>query len=301
MKTEIQKIISQKDGLELEVAIVRPQTKALGVVVFSHGMAEHKERYFDFIDYLSQNGFACVIHDHRGHGKSVKGNDDLGYFYTKNIEYIVDDLHQVVTFSKEIFPNLPVMIFSHSMGTLVARCYLKRYDDEITKIVLCGPPTENKMAGFAVFLAYCSQLFHGKKKPNRTLNSLAFQSFNKKFNEENAWVCGNEDTLKKYEDDDLCGFVFTTNGFINLFKLMKEAFNKKHWQMKNKDLKICLIAGEDDPVIQNKKAFENLEKFLNDRGYKNTTSTLYENMRHEILNEKDNKKVYENVLKFFLE
>ena len=104
MKIDVQKITSQQDGLELEVAVVKPQSPAVGVVVFSHGMAEHKERYFDFIKYLSQHGFACVIHDHRGHGQSVKSESDLGYFYTQNINYIVDDLHQVVGFAKSLFP-----------------------------------------------------------------------------------------------------------------------------------------------------------------------------------------------------
>lgn len=67
----IKKITSKQDGLNLEIAIMECKNPK-GVVQFSHGMAEHKERYFDFMRYLNDRGYVCVIHDHRGHGSSVK-------------------------------------------------------------------------------------------------------------------------------------------------------------------------------------------------------------------------------------
>ena len=80
---------------------------------------------------------------------------------------------------------------------------------------------------------------------------------------------------------------------------MKNAFTKKDWAMNNPDLKIFIIAGKDDPVIQDANKFNLLISFLNQRGYKNISSKLYENMRHEILNETDNRMVYEDVLSFY--
>ena len=73
-------VISKCDGLKLDIAYIVPEGEVLGVIQLSHGMAEHKERYFDFMKFLAGNGYACVINDHRGHGKSIKNNNDLGYF-----------------------------------------------------------------------------------------------------------------------------------------------------------------------------------------------------------------------------
>ena len=70
-------VISKCDGLKLDIAYIVPEGEVLGVIQLSHGMAEHKERYFDFMKFLAGNGFACVINDHRGHGKSIKNNNDL--------------------------------------------------------------------------------------------------------------------------------------------------------------------------------------------------------------------------------
>lgn len=60
-----------------------PEGEIKGIVQISHGMAENKERYVDFMEFLAQNGYVSMIHDHRGHGKSVIQKDDLGYFYDK--------------------------------------------------------------------------------------------------------------------------------------------------------------------------------------------------------------------------
>lgn len=294
----IEKAVSESDGLELEVAITEPKGEKKGIVQFSHGMSEHKERYFDFMNFLSDNGYVCVIHDHRGHGKSVKNENDLGCFYTQNINYIVDDLHQISKLITQKYPNLNLILFGHSMGTLVARNYLKKYDKDVSKVILCGPPTLNKMAGFGVGLAKFLNLFYKKTSPNNFLNRLVFASYGKGLPDTNDWVCSNPETMEKYNQDKLCGFVFTTNGFINLFKLMKQAFNKKDWTQPKKDLKIFVIAGQNDPVIQNENKFNELIEFLHGVGYDSIRSKLYPNMRHEILNEKDNQTVYIDVLNF---
>ena len=73
-------IKSSSDGLKIELAYIIPKGEIKGIVQISHGMSENKERYFKFMEYLSENGYVCVINDHRGHGNSVKDKADLGYY-----------------------------------------------------------------------------------------------------------------------------------------------------------------------------------------------------------------------------
>ena len=79
---------------------------------------------------------------------------------------------------------------------------------------------------------------------------------------------------------------------------MRQAFKKKDYQVNNKDLDIFLIAGADDPVIQDEKKFRELEEFLKNVGYKNIKSKLYKDLRHEILNEEEKDEIYKDVLDF---
>ena len=295
---QIENIISEKDCLQLEVAILEPKEKPKGIVQISHGMSEHKERYYEFMKYLSENGYICVIHDHRGHGASVKNKRDLGYFYTEDINYIIDDLYQITKYIKNKYPDLKINLFAHSMGTLVARGYLKKYDDKINKMILSSPPTENSMALLGLMIAKFLNIFYKKNVPNKLLNNLTFGNYSKDVNKKNEWICLNEDIVEAYNKDELCGYIFTTNGFINLYKLMINAFKKNNWNMKNKNLPIYIIAGRNDKVIQNEEKFTKLSKFITERGYKNVQSKLYNDMKHEILNEKNNKIVYKDILDF---
>ena len=292
-------IKSSSDGLKIELAYSIPQNEIKGIVQFSHGMSEHKERYFNFMEYLSNNGYVCIINDHRGHGNSVKNKNDLGYFYTEDVNYIIDDLYDITNYIKNRFPNKKLYLFSHSMGTLVTRGYMQKYDNEIEKIILCGTPTQNPFTSFAIVMAYLFKAIGMGKKPNKILNYLTFASYNKEYKKENEWLSKNPENISIYNDDELCGFIFTTNGFINLYKLLKRAFEPQNYEMKNKNLNIFLIAGEDDPVIQSRQKFKELEEFLKKLGYKNIRSKLYPELRHEILNEKEYEQIYEDVLEFF--
>lgn len=294
----IEKIKSRRDGLSLELAIVEPKIKPIGIVQLVHGMSEHKERYYDFMNCLAEHGYICAIHDHRGHGASVKDPSHLGYFYTDDSSVIVDDVFQITEHLENKYPSLKISIFSHSMGTLVSRNYLKKYEEYIDRIVLCGPPTENKFVGFAISLAKICSIFSSKYKPNRFLNALSVGQYSKGYESTVDWICANPDTVEAYKQDPLSGFFFTTNGFLNLFKLLNSAYNGRDWRPKNIALPIFIIAGEDDPVIQGKEKFKGLERFLNSLGYNNINSKLYKGMRHEILNERDKDIIYEDVLNF---
>lgn len=105
MRTDKTVLCSEYDGLGLSVLSVEPEGVCKGVVQISHGMAEHKERYQPFMEYLAEHGYAAAIHDHRGHGESVRKPEDLGYFYEGKDLAVVEDLHQVTKWAKKKFPQ----------------------------------------------------------------------------------------------------------------------------------------------------------------------------------------------------
>lgn len=297
MKTE--KIKSSSDNLELELAYIEPKEEIKGVVQISHGMSEHKERYYDFMEYLKEQGYTVVINDHRGHGSSAKNKEELGYFYTEDINYIINDLYDVTKYIKNKYKDKKIYLFSHSMGTLVARGYIQKYDNEIEKLVLCGPPTKNELTKFAIKLSQVSKYINKDTKPSKLLNKLTFGSYNKGNTINNEWLSKSIDNVNNYNEDELCGFIFTGNGFINLYKLMDNAFCRENYKMQNKSLPIFVIAGSEDPVIQDEKKFLELVDFLKELGYKDVTSKLYKDLKHEILNEEEKNIIYKDVLDFF--
>lgn len=291
------KIKSNYDGLELDGIIKKTKTKPIGIVQISHGMAENKERYKDFMKYLSAKGYIVVIHDHRGHGKSVLKSDDLGYF-NSNRNILVEELYQVTTYIKELYPNLKITLFAHSMGSLVARLYIQKYDNMIDKLILCGAPTYNPFSKMGSLLADILGKIKGEKYRSNFINKLVFKNHNKNYDVPNSWICSYKKIVSEYNKSNYCGFIFTIDGFKMLFYMMQTVFKKNLYKVKNKALPILLIGGMDDPVIGGKKKFNHLCDFLKDVGYLNLKGKLYPNMRHEILNEKCNDTVYEDILAF---
>lgn len=291
------KIKSTYDGLVLDGIIEEAKTNPIGIVQISHGMAENKERYKDFMKYLSKKGYIVVIHDHRGHGKSVLKNDDLGYF-NSNRNILVEELYQVTTYIKKMYPNLKITLFAHSMGSLVARLYIQKYDNMIDKLILCGAPTYNPFSRVGSLLADIIGKIKGEKYRSKFINNLVFKNHNKNYDVPNSWICSNEDIVNEYNKSKYCGFIFTIDGFKMLFYMMRTAFKRNLYDVKNKVLPILLIGGMDDPVIDGKRKYDYLKQFLNSVGYVNVNEKMYDNMRHEILNECENMKVYQDVLEF---
>lgn len=276
------------------------QTTAKGVVQIVHGMCEYKERYEGFIDYLTQNGYIVFAHDHRGHGGSVTANENLGYFGDKKGEAIVDDAALVTDEIRRLYSGLSVTLFGHSMGSLVVRAYIQKYEEKIDKLIVCGSPSKNSLAGFGLMLNGVISAFRGKKYRSRLMANASTGGGDDKFPGEgkNAWLTRDKTVVEKYNADEKCNFVFSCNGFSNLLHLVKNAYKKKKYPAKHSDLPIFFMAGADDPVIGSEKKWLAAQQFLRDVGYKNVTGKSYPKMRHEILNELGKEEVYADALAF---
>ena len=287
------------DNLPLAVATIAPKGYCRGVVQLTHGMTEHKERYEPFMEYLASKGYRCVIHDHRGHGLSVKTTDDLGYMYNGGWKALVEDVKVVNNWIRQQFPGMKCILMGHSMGSLAVRSFAKRYDSHIDGLIVCGSPSFNAASLTGMALAKVMGWVKGEKHRSKLLNFLSFGSFCKQFPHEgffNAWLCSNHDVLRDYNSDPLCKYVFTCNGFYNLFAMMRDCYNTNGWALKNRHMPVHFISGANDACRISDNDFLKSVNAMKKVGYE-TTSHLFPNMRHEILNETHKLLVWEHVSK----
>ena len=95
-----------------------PDGDVRGVVQIIHGIAEHINRYDDFMAFLASNGFVVVGTDHLGHGQSIESPEQKGFFAEKNgWDYIIKDEEILRLAMKQTYPGVPFILFGHSMGT----------------------------------------------------------------------------------------------------------------------------------------------------------------------------------------
>ena len=298
--------VPSKTGLaDIFIRCWAPSDKPLGIVQIAHGMAEHGERYADFAAYLCSKGFAVFADDHIGHGKSVKTDNDLGYFGENGgWDAFVEDERAITELIKKEYPDTPVIFFGHSMGSFIAREYLRRYgdDDAVMGGVICGTSGKNPASAIAINLAAAIAKSKGSRHKSEFINKMAFGAYNKKFEGATAfdWLSSDKAQVEKYINDKYCGYLFTVAGYKDLFTILTVVSGKEWFKKMPKALPLLVISGEDDPVGNYGKGIKQVYNDLKLAGVKDVTLKLYPGLRHEILNERKNKTVYEDMAVWML-
>jgi len=295
-------LTSPVDSLKLSCLLAEPEspTRPKAVLQLVHGMCEHKERFVPFMEFMASKGYVCVIHDHRGHGASVRTPDDLGFLGKNGWDALIEDTRAVNDWIKSEYPGLKVALFGHSMGSMVVRSFAKRYDDRIDTLYVCGSPSDNPAKGIGKFLALAFGLLRGWHFRPELLQKMSFGAYNKPFAAEkykSAWVCSDEKILEEYHSDPLCQYVFTSDGFYNLLSLMQYCYDPRGWAMKNPTLPVHFISGALDPCRISDKALQKAVGLMKKVGYTGTDLKVYGEMRHEILNETERLQVWNDILR----
>ena len=278
-----------------------PDDGPKAVFQITHGMAEHGERYEEFASYLCAKGFAVFVHDHVGHGKSVKTDDDLGYFgETNGWNAFVEDTRAVTELAEKEYPDLPVIYYGHSMGSFIAREYIRRYgtDERIKGAVICGTAGKNPAAAIAIRMAGAIAKMKGSKFKSNFINNLAFGTYNKRITEPRTafdWLTHDNEIVDKYVNDKYCGFLFSAVGYRDLFTILSTVSSKDCFEQVNKNLPLLLTAGEEDPVGAYGNGVREVFNNYKAAGCKDVTLRIYPGMRHEIHNEIERPQVYEDI------
>ena len=273
-----------------------------GLVQISHGMAEHKGRYREFINFLNLNGFHVVIHDHRGHGERIFENK-IGFFDQEDgWNLVVNDLLAIHLDTNERFPNIPKILLGHSMGSWIGLSALQQ-KNLFDAAMLSGSSYPNPSETFMQKLLLKIEMFRlGKNGYSRLMHRIIFGGFNGRFqntNTPNDWLSQDAERVEDYTNDPLCGFVVTNQLWSDLIKGIKLVFDQKNLSLIKKNIPILVFSGSDDPVGAMGKGTTKLHKCLMENECK---SELYlvDGARHETLNETNRITTYNHVLKFLI-
>ena len=288
------------DDLNIAVGVCRPKTQPWAVVQLVHGMCGCKERFEPVMDFLSDNGIVCIANDHRGHGESIKETNDLGYFYSGGYQALVVDVRAVTDWGLKEFPGLPYYLLGHSMGSLAARIYVKQDDSALSGLIVCGSPSWNPMSVIGRILTGAACMIGLDRSRPGFLQTMTSDRYNRRFASEGpqAWTCSDPEVRRQFMENPRCNFRFTMNGANNLMKMMGQTYNLKGWKVSKPMMPILFISGSDDPCMISEKKFHKAAWSMYKVGYRNVRSSIYPDMRHEVLNEVDKLDVWNEILDF---
>ncbi len=280
---------------------VPENTAPRAVLQLTHGMAEHIDRYDDFAAFLNDHAYLVVGQDHAGNGKSVGENGMNGYFGEKDgWTNLVEDMRSIYKLTKKEYPDIPYILMGHSMGSFLARTYASRYGNDMDAFIFSGTAGKNPALPIAKLIARNEIKKHGRKGSGEKLDKLAFGSYAKAIPDAKTafdWLSHDEAIVDAYIQDPKCGFVFTLGGFSDLFDGLGE-IQQKDWASKVPMKPIFILSGACDPVGgKNAKGPKEVANALRSSGHSVDVS-IYENGRHEMLNEHEKQTVYSDILTF---
>lgn len=296
MKKYTEKIASTDSKNNLNVIIWETEKEPIGVLQIVHGMAEYIDRYDNFAKYMTEHGFNVIGHDHLGHGHSVSDEHDYGFFAEENGDkIIIEDMHSVTQYAREKWEELPNFILGHSMGSFCLRQYLTKYSNDVFGAIIMGTgwiPSAAALLGKTIATNTCKS--KGSHTVNPLLIKLTLEPYNKPFAPARTncdWLSRDEKQVDLYVNDKLCGFDFTAGAYKDFFTILEKIAKNRQLIGMRKSLPILITSGSVDPV-GGKKACEKLNAQYKRCGIDDVTLKLWENDRHEILNELDKSDVY---------
>ena len=284
-----------------------PDGEPKAILQIIHGMVEFIDRYDDFARYLTDFGYLVVGEDHLGHGESVQSDEYHGYLGRDGNAWVIADIHQLRLMMHEEYPELPYLMLGHSWGSFLVRQYITekegRYAEELAGVIIMGTgwqpgPVMAAAKAMAKMLGTSSV-----GKSARIIDVMAFGSYLKRIPNARTrqdWLSRDEALVDWYRNEPWCTFHFSPNAYYHMFAGMQKAHDIKRMRNLPVGLPILFTAGAEDPVGNWGEGVRKAFMVYSDNTECDVDIRIYGDDRHEILNELDKDRVYED-MKDFLE
>lgn len=290
--------LKSRDGYGLSLSVFDVQEPG-AVVKVIHGMEEHRGRYAAFAEYLQERGFAVVTADMRGHGKDAPLLSHIAD--QEGDARLIEDEKEIMGWIHGRYPGVPMMLFAHSMGTIIARKLLQTESRAFEKVALSGYPNPQSAAKMGITLTRTLARVKGSRGHSRLVDGMVLGGFSKATPPEEGplgWLSCNPENREKYAADPLCGSPFTLGSYEALFRLIADIDRPELYRDVKAELPFLLISGAEDPCTGGEQGRADSLDRLTRAGFRNITVEVLPGMRHEILNETEAEKVREIIADF---
>ena len=262
------------DGLQLRILTWLPEegAKITGLVVIGHGLGEHAGRYEHVADALTAAGVAVRAFDHRGHGRSggLRGHVD-------EFAQLPRDLASVVQAFRADYPDLPAVVYGHSLGGLITlQFHVDHPDHGLSGLILSNPLLE--VAFVPPRWKTMAARLLGRLAPRLRLDNEL----------DTTEISRDPVEVKAYEDDPLVHRLISTR----LFNEMMAAADRSAASASSFRLPTLWILGGSDKIVSAKAG----EAFARTLPADATTIRVWPESYHEPHNDLDKAEVIEAIV-----
>lgn len=285
-----QRMLASPTGASISLYARKAAGTPRAAIQVNHGLAEHAERYARFAGAMAERGYAVYAHDHRGHGATTAPGAPRGSFgRADGGQQTILDVVAVHDLISAEHPGLPVIVFGHSMGGLVAMNFVLRHPARVQAAAIWNANFSAGMLGRLAQAMLAWESFRlGSDVPSRLLPKLTFQDWARKVPDRRTefdWLSRDAAEVDKYVADPLCGWDASVSMWRDVFGFVFYGADDRNFSSVRKDLPFHLVGGQKDPASNGGKAVEDLSRRLLRMGFSNLVTKVYPETRHESLNE----------------
>ncbi len=290
MSFNSRRTLSAPGGAALNLYVEPASAQPRGVVQINHGLAEHAGRYAGFAKFLSARGFHVYAQDHRGHGFTRAPDAPIGRFAERDgVDKVISDVDAVHDLIAGEHPDLPVIVFGHSMGGMIALNYVLRHSSRIHSASVWNSNFQSGLPALAARAILSWERFRlGSDVPSRLLPKLTFEAWGKAVPDHRTlfdWLSRDPAEVDAYMADPLCGWNGSVSLWFDLFSLAANGADDAGFSDIRRELPFYLVGGEKDPATDGGESMRKLAARLRAMGFSSVTATTYAGTRHESLNE----------------
>jgi alpha-beta hydrolase superfamily lysophospholipase len=282
--------VESSTGARLALRVMQAEGAARGIVILHHGLAEHGGRYERFARYLASRGYHASAHDHRGHGQtSAPDAPPRVYALKDGWNKVMADARFVREHMQARFPGLPVIVFGHSMGGVIAMNQAMEEHGELAGVAIWNANLAlGSLAGLMRAVLSLEGLLRKQTEPSLWLNALTFEAWGKRVRKARTdcdWLSRIPEEVDAYIADPYCGWPASRvlwRDFVNGFERGEDGARLENMA---RDLPIHLAGGGGDPATNNGKAVKTLAGRLYNNRFTRVTMRFDPKARHETLHD----------------
>ncbi len=258
------------DGVRIVYDVWTPDVPPRGVVVISHGYAEHARRYDHVAQRFGDAGLVTYALDHRGHGRS--GGKRV---WLKQLSHYTDDFAALVDIAANDYPDLKRIVLGHSMGGGIVFAYGAQRPGDYTAMVLSGPAVAAQLE-VPKALAVAAKVL-GSALPGAKVRTLEVDA-----------VSRDPEVVAKYKADPL---VYHGKFPAGISKALLEVGENQPQLAARLTAPLLIVHGEEDRLI----SVEGSRMLVENVASTQVVLKVYPELYHEVFNEPEKDRVLDDV------
>ena len=279
-----------------------PSCTPRAVLVLFHGMLEYGARYDEFARALNAQGIIVYAHDHLGHGYSMTDSSKRGHFADRRgNDYVIHDCLHMVDKAHTDYPDLPLFLMGHSMGSFLTRQLLHQfYLPTLNGVILMGTghlPKNIVKLGQCITSAIAD--YKGSMHKSALVHALFMGLNNRRCfprRSKNDWLTRDIERANRFSTNPLIIDDFTVRAYADMLTGMLTNYDPTALAKLDTTVPIVLLSGASDPIGDYGKGLSRLFNQYQLLGYNDLGLCLYPGARHELLTETNREEVTKDII-----